>query len=296
MRVFITGSASYLALAWLPGLCADPRIEYVIGLDVAPAIFIHAKYTHQQMDIRSPDIATRMAGCDALVHLAWVVLRGKMCVAAMHDINVRGTQLVFEAARVAGIARLIHLSSASVYGHGENLNEAAPFNPLHGFIYAQHKVEVEHYLARAFPQALRLRPHIILGPHCQPLLKQMLRLPFYPRLPDPQPRLQCVHEADVADALTAGLFSEVSGPINLAACGEYSLKQVIAARTQYPMPLPFALIKASLNVAWRLTGFGGEPAWIEGMGRTLTLDCTRAQSELGWRPKFTATAAIDAVK
>ena len=32
---------------------------------------------------------------------------------------------------------------------------------------------------------------------------------------------------------------------------------------RHPIAVPFGLIKTSLNVAWRLTGFGGEPAWIE---------------------------------
>ena len=296
MRIFITGSAAHLARAWLPKLCADPRIQQVIGVDVAPAIFTHEKYTHHQMDIRSPDIAAHMAGCDVLVHLAWVVLRGKMRATAMHDINVRGTQLVFEAARAAGIARLIHVSSAAVYGHGESLSEAAPFNPLPGFMYAQHKVEAENYLARAFPQALRLRPHIILGPHCQPLLKQLLHLPFYPRLSDPQPRLQCVHEDDVADALSAAIFNPTSGAVNLAASGEYSIKQTVLTRHPHSIALPFALVKTAFQVAWRATGYGGEPAWLDGMRHTLTLDCTRAQKALDWRPKFTAAATLEAMK
>lgn len=296
MRIFVTGAASHLAQAWLSKLCADQRIERVIGIDLAPAIFTHPKFTHHRLDIRSPDIGALMSGCDALVHLAWVVLRGKMKAETMRDINVHGTQLVFEAARAAGITRLIHLSSASVYGSGENLTEAAPLNPLPDFLYAQHKAEVESWLAHEFPEALRLRPHILLGPHCQPLLKQLLHQPCYPRLPDPQPRLQCVHEDDVADAISAGLFSPASGPLNLAVAGEYSFKQVIAARYRHPIPLPFSLIKMALSLSWRLTGYGGEPAWIDGMRHTLTLDCTRAQSELDWAPKFTADVALAAVE
>ncbi len=296
MRILITGSASHLALAWLPKLCADPRIERVIGVDVAPATFTHPKLTHHRLDIRSPDIGALMSGCDALVHLAWVVLRGKMNAATMHDVNVRGTQNVFEAARAAGIPRLIHLSSAAVYGAGENLSEAAPLQALPGFLYALHKAEVESWLAREFPEALRLRPHIILGPHCQPLLKQLLHQPCYPRLPDPQPRLQCVHEDDVADALSAGLFNPISGPVNLAAADTFSFKEIIAARYRHPIPLPFGLVKAALNIAWHLTGYGGEPAWIDGLRHTLTLDCTRAAHELGWQPRFTADAAFAAVR
>lgn len=295
MRVFVTGSASHLAQAWLPKLCADPRIEHVIGVDLAPGFIAHPKLTHHRLDIRSPDIGALISDCDALVHLAWVVLRGKMNAATMHDVNVRGTQNVFEAARAAGITRLIHLSSAAVYGGGEKLTEAAQLQPLPGFLYAQHKVEVENWLANEFPEALRLRPHIILGPHCQPLLKQLLHQPCYPRLPDPQPRLQCVHEDDVADAISAGLFNPVSSPLNLAAAGEYSFKQVIAARYRHPIPLPFGLIKMALSLSWRLTGYGGEPAWLDGMRHTLTLDCARAENELNWRPKFAADAALAAV-
>lgn len=296
MRIFVTGAVSHLALAWLPKLCADQRIERVIGIDLAPAIFTHLKFTHHLLDIRSQNIGGRMSGCDALVHLAWVVLRGKMDVATMYDINVRGTQRVFEAARAAGITRMIHLSSASVYGSGDKLTEAAPLNPRPDFLYAQHKAEAENYLAHEFPQALRLRPHLILGPHCQPILKQLPHQPCYPRLPDPQPRLQCVHEDDVADALSAGLFNPISGPVNLAAGETFSFKEIIAARYRHPIPLPFGLVKAALNIAWHLTGYGGEPVWIDGLRHTLTLDCTRAQSELGWQPKFDADAALAAVK
>ena len=296
MRIFVTGSASHLARVWLPKVCADPRVERVIGIDLAPAIFTHAKFTQQRVDIRSPEIGALMSACDALVHLAWVVLRGKMKATAMHEINVRGTQKVFEAARVAGITRLIHLSSAAVYGSGEHLNETAPLNPLPNFLYAQHKAEVEDYLAREFPQALRLRPHIILGPHCQPLLKQMLHLPFYPRLPDPQPRLQCVHEDDVADAINLAIFNQSCGALNLAAAGEYSFREVITARYRHPIAVPFRVVKNTLNIAWRLTGYGGEPAWLDGMRHNLTLDCALAYSALAWRPKFTATDALAAVK
>ena len=293
MRIFLTGSASHLARVWLPKLCADPRVERVIGIDLAPAIFTHAKFTHQRVDIRSPDIGALMSGCNALVHLAWVVLRGNMAASTMHEINVHGTKRVFEAARAAGIARLIHLSSAAVYGSGEHLNETAPFNPIPNFLYAQHKTEVEEYLAREFPQVLRLRPHIILGPHCQPLLTQLLHLPCYPRLPEPQPRMQCVQEDDVADAINSAIFKQSGGVLNLAAAGEFSLKEVITARYRHAIAVPFRVVKNTFNIAWRLTGYGGEPAWLDGMRHTLTLDCTRAQSGLDWQAKFTAKAAFE---
>ena len=34
-----------------------------------------------------------------------------------------------------------------------------------------------------------------------------------------------------------------------------------------------------------LSGFGGEPAWLDGIRHTLTLDCARARQALGWAPR-----------
>lgn len=285
LRVFVTGSAAHLAQVVLPKLCARDEVESVVGIDLQPAMFSHAKFTHHLADIRAPELAELMRGCDALVHLAFVVLRGRMPAAEMHDINVHGTRRVFETAAAQGVRRLVHLSSAAVYGRGDALPETAAMRPLPGFLYGAHKAEIETWMAQALPRVARLRPHIILGPHCQPLLKSILRHPFYVALPDPQPRLQCVHEDDVADAVLAALASDAGGPFNLAAAGDYSVREVIRTRHRFALPLPFPVAKAVLAGAWRMSGFGGEPAWLDGIRHSLTLDCSRAQRELGWRPR-----------
>jgi nucleoside-diphosphate-sugar epimerase len=295
LRIFLSGSASHLAQALLPKLCAQPEISAVLGIDLQTAAFSHAKFTQHIADIRSPETARLMQGCEALAHLAFVVLRGKMAAATMADINVNGTQNLFNAAHQAGIARLVHLSSAAVYGGGENLQESAALCPLPGFLYGQHKVQVESWMADEFPAAVRLRPHIIFGPHCQPLLLKILRQPCYVTLAEPQPQLQCVHEDDVADAIIASLLRPASGPINLAAPGTYSLKQAIVQGHASAVPIPFGAAKFALHMAWRRSGFGGEPAWLEGVKQTLTLDCSRAQQVLGWQPQYDAAATLASV-
>jgi len=295
VRIFLSGSASHLAQALLPKLCAQTDISAVTGIDLQAAAFAHPKFTQHITDIRSPEAARLMQGCDALAHLAFVVLRGKMAVATMHDINVQGTRQLFNAARQAGIARLVHLSSAAVYGGGEQLNENAALNPFPGFLYGQHKMQVENWLADEFPDAARLRPHIILGPHSQPLLLKILRQPCYVALPEPQPQLQCVHEDDVADAIIASLLRPASGPINLAAPGGFSLKQAIVQGHARPLPVPFGAAKLTLNLAWRRSGFGGEPAWLDGVKQSLTLDCSRAAQVLGWQPQYDTEATLASV-
>ena len=296
VRIFISGAASHLAQALLPKLCAHAEISAVLGVDLVATSFTHPKFVQHIADIRSAEITRLMHGYDALIHLAFVVLRGKMAATIMHDINVQGTCSLFNAARQAGIARLVHLSSAAVYGNGENLDENAALRPLPGLLYARHKAQVETWLEKEHPQAVRLRPHIILGPHCQPLLRKLLRQPCYVTLDEPQPQLQCVHEDDVAQAIIASLLQAASGPFNLAAPGSYSFKHAIVQRHTRPLPISFNSAKMGLNLAWRLTGFGGEPAWLDGIRHALTLDCSRAAQVLAWQPQFDADATLASVK
>lgn len=284
MKVLLTGSSGHLAGALLPKLCVHPEVEKVIGVDIAAPSFSHEKFDPRQLDVRTPALLKLLSECDALIHLAFVVLRGKMDASTMREINVSATQRLFAAAARTGIKRLVHLSSAAIYGAGENLNEDAPFRPLHGFLYAHHKAELEHWFAINQPDTLRLRPHIILGPHGLPLFRQLLTLPFYVSLPDPQPQLQWVHEDDVADAILGSLFAEVVGPFNLATSGSYSFRQLIRQYHRLAIPLPLPLARALLHGAWHLTGWGGEPAWLDGIEHSLTLNCARAQQELHWRP------------
>lgn len=295
MKVLVTGSSSCLAQALLPVLCAHPAISAVTGADLRPPRFHHDKFRAWQLDIRDPQVTLLLAGNDALVHLAFVVLRGRMRARSMEQINVAASLALFDAARRAGIKRLVHVSTAAVYGSGEALKESAPLNPLPGFLYALHKAELESRLEADIPGCVRLRPHIILGPNAQPLLRRLLHQPFFVSLPDPQPQLQCVHEADVARAILLAVLSDAHGPFNLAAEGCFSFREAVGQRHGASFPLPRAFARVALSAVWRLTGWGGEPAWIEGIARTLTLDSTRARRELGWQPRYNIAETLAAV-
>jgi len=292
MKVYVTGSSSSLAQALLPRLCERPDVGQVTGVDLRPPRFRHAKFDALALDIREPQLAQRMDGYNALIHMAFVVLRGRMAVAEMFDINVKGSHAVFHAARRAGMQRLIHLSSASVYGSGVHLSEHAPLAPLPRFLYARHKAHLEQLLAIEFPECVRLRPHIILGPHAQPLLKQLLNQPCYVRLPHPQPRLQCVHGDDVAQAIMLCLERNVRGPFNLAVEDNFSFRDAIKSRHRACIPLPLPVARFSLNLAWKYTGWGGEPAWLDGLAKTLLINCRRAHVELGWRSRYSAAEVL----
>jgi UDP-glucose 4-epimerase len=288
MKILLTGSSSHLARALLPRLCMDPRVERVAGIDIRKPAFNHPKFHPIRMDIRDSRMEAVLPGHDALIHCAFVVLRGRMSEKNMYAINVAAGQTLFGQAQQAGIPRLMHLSSASVYGHGEDLPESAPLSPLPRFLYAHHKAELEEWLAKYCPEAIVLRPHIILGPNAQSLLRHLLHQPFFVRLPDPQPRLECIHEDDVSDAIMAGLFADSCGPFNLATPGTYSFREVIQSRHRFARGVSLQSAQIVLTLLWRLFGIGGEPAWVDGIRHTLTLDCSRARKELGWVPRHNA--------
>ena len=286
MRILVTGSNSHLAQALLPLLCAAADIERITGIDIRPTRFRHDKFQAIQADLRDADLIPLLNGHDVLIHLAFVVLRGRVSLSAMRAINLDASMRLFDAAAVSGIARIIHLSSASVYGNGTDLNESAAFNPLPGFLYAEHKAALEIWLAEHHPHVIRLRPHIILGPQAQPLLINILRMPFYIKLPDPQPLLQCIHENDVARSIVLALDSATTGAYNLAAGPSFSLCAAIRDRHRFAVGLPFPLARLSLDLACKIAGMGGEVGWIDGAPDNLTLDCNKAERELKWRPEF----------
>lgn len=298
LHILVTGSAAHLARPLLPLLCADARIAKVIGVDVRASGFAHTKYREHHIDVRASELAARMRGIDALIHLAFVVLpahnQGVRCErGVMQDINLRGSANVFTLARAAGVRRIVHISSAVVYGawpeNAAALSESAPRRAMAGFAYAEDKVAVEDWLdafeaSSGQPSVVRLRPHVILGPHAQPLLRWLLRQPCYPRLPDPQPLTQCVWEDDVARAIVAAVHSQATGAFNLAADPPLSFRDMQRARHRLAVPLPYRAASWLHRALWRVSPAVGEPAWLEGMRYSLAVDSRRARSELGWQP------------
>ena len=89
MRVAVTGSAGYLGQLVLAAFDADPAITSLLALDVRPSRFQSAKLTDQLADVRTADFRRYLDGCDAVVHLAFIVqVPPGMSRQTIDDINV----------------------------------------------------------------------------------------------------------------------------------------------------------------------------------------------------------------
>jgi nucleoside-diphosphate-sugar epimerase len=126
-------------------------------------------------DIRDRSRVDRaVAGCAAVFHEAALgsVPRSVADPATSHDVNVNGTVTVLEAARAAGVKRVIFAASSSAYGD-------QPASPKHeGMVpspispYAAGKIACEAYM-RAYAavygmETLCLRYFNVFGPHQDP--------------------------------------------------------------------------------------------------------------------------------
>lgn len=288
MRIFLTGSSSCLGSSLLPVLCNKADVTHVTGVDIRPASFQHPKFTSSIVDIRDDSLTQRMQDHDAIIHLAFVVKREGRTHQEMQDVNVRGSKLVVDAAIKNQIRKFINLSSVSVYGSGENLPETAPLNPSMTFHYAQHKADVERYIAAYIPTAIQLRSHLIIGAHAQLFLREMFRLPVWMKFGKGRtPRQQVVHEDDVVLAVMLALEADVSGAFNLSAPDVLDLAGSYIKKDRRIPGIPFRMIRYLANVMQYLKP-RDEFTWVEILDTTVTVNCAKAKSLLAWEPRLNA--------
>jgi len=250
------------------------------------------------LDVRDADLVEAFAGVDVVVHLAFQMdpIRD---LDAMRSINVDGTRNVMEAARSAGVGRVIYLSSVVAYGaHPDNelpLTEASPLRGQPGFTYAEHKREVEEWLwpwhaAGDGPALTVLRSAAVFGEGVQNFLTRVLELPVLPELPDAPP-LQFVHVDDVVGAIVHVLRSDptgrsgsrVDGAFNVAPDGWMEHRRVLALSGKRTITMEPERMRVLVDRAHRLGVGELEPGAVELFLHPWVLSNARLRAT-GWRP------------
>lgn len=118
MKILVTGVAGFIGSNLALRLLKEGH--EVVGLDnlaYGPKEQIPEGVAFHQLDVRSKDIYPNFEGCEVVFHLA-----AKNCISDCQidpvetaDINVTGTVNVFEAAKRAGVRKVIYAESSSVY-------------------------------------------------------------------------------------------------------------------------------------------------------------------------------------
>jgi phosphohistidine swiveling domain-containing protein len=164
-----------------------------------------------------------------------------------HEVNIDGTLNVLEAMAETGAGRIVFPSSPHVYGAGDEAKtEHDAMSPVSAD--GLHKARVEDMLAASNVEWVAIRSALIVGRNVDNWVRRLLALPAFPD-GSADRRLQLVHIDDALRLLTRAVLDvEIkSGPVNLAASGAPTFRQVAAAFRRPIVPLrgPFAVLRRS---------------------------------------------------
>src|SRR4051812_29815790 len=234
LTVAVTGPTGDIGKPVLRALDKAREVKRVVGMarrPFDPSSMGLKKTEYVQGDVtKREDVDKLVKGADVVVHLAFIILSAGS--EESHEINLRGSRNVFEAAVAAKAARLVYASSVAAYGfHDDNpqpLTEDVPARGTEAHPYSAMKAEVEGLLHEIVngskTDAYVFRPCIVAGAEARILVEQIPyvqigeRLPsgmrrildslpgLRPVLPDPGVPFQLVHHDDVASALVAAVL------------------------------------------------------------------------------------------
>jgi UDP-glucose 4-epimerase len=310
VRIVVTGASGNVGTSVLRSLADEPAVDSVLGLcrRVPDARF--PKVEWRAADVATTPLRPLFEGADAVVHLAWLIQPGRD-QRVVRAVNVDGSARVFAATAAAGVPTLVYASSVGAYAPGpkdRRVDESWPTTGISSSFYSRHKAEVERLLDRfegEHPRVrvVRLRPGLIFKREAAsgirrlfagPLLPgSLLRPALIPAVPDVDRLVfQAVHSHDVGDAYRRALIENVSGPFNIAAepvLDPAELARIFGARR---VRVPARALRAGAALSFKLRLQPSEPGWLD-MGLSVPLmDCSRADRELGWRPRHSSADAL----
>jgi len=293
MRVLVTGGAGFIGSNLVDALIADGQEVTVLDdLSTGYAENVNPQAKLITGDVADPeDVGGACRGTELVLHLAAAraVLRSVQDPLATDRANTRGTLCVLEAARRAGVRRVVCTSSSSVYG-GASVTptpESAPLVPRSP--YAVSKFAGEQY-ARVYwelhgLETVAIRLFNVFGPRQRPDSLYAAVIPIFiaalrsgSSVEVHGDGLQSRDFTYIGDAV-AGLLAAARGPTdrcagrvyNVAGGGEHSLLELISALE-------------------RLTGTTASLIHVEpraGDIRRSRADLSVAAADLGWAPTTT---------
>ena len=288
-RVAVTGAGGTIGSRVVAALRADERVGEVVALDTRPG------FGGVVRDVRDPEIRRDFEAADAVVHLAFRMSD----VPDAESVNVQGSRNVFSAAVAAGVRRIVHASSASVYGAWPDnpvpLREDDRLRPLPGFAYPEAKLRVEAMLSELASRAPELsvawlRPTRSLNPGAPLLLARR----FYVSPLGHDPEMQFTWVDDVASAFAAAVFAlDATGPFNVGAPGTVRASEVARVLGVRSLRMPYGLRKAIAAAGTRLRVPGALHPGVADMARyPIVVSAERAERELGWRAEHESVDAL----
>lgn len=288
-RIAVTGAEDGLGLALHERLGALPRRVDVVAVDG-----------------RAPLRAELLAGVGTVVHLAVSYDMAAAEQGERHARNVRGTAALLEACRVAGVRRVVLVTSVDVYGAGPRrrtepgrpLTERSPLRAEPDGTLTGDLLEIERLADHASRTGLEvtvLRPAALVAPRLGPAYDgQLLRHLSSSRLlalRGVEPLWQLCHVDDLLSALELAALGKAGGRLTVACDGWLPQATVEALSGRRRLELPASVALSTAERLHRLGVTAASPTELDLLLSPIVVTCARLRAA-GWTPEWTNEAAL----
>ena len=313
--ITVFGGSGFLGRSLVKRLArAGYRIRVAVR-DTEAALFLKVLGDTGQVvpwpaDITRPDqVAAAVNGAEMVVNLVGILFKsGRQ---GFNNIHETGAKTIANAAREAGVKRLVHISAIGA-------DEDAPSQ------YGRSKATGMKAVKSIFPDASFVRPSVIFGPNDKffnlfaglmrwTFLLPVFGCPFMPKIKffpkgrlinfdfygDGGTKMQPVYVGDVADAITLilsdpatkGQTYDLGGPTIYSFKSLMELLLTVTGRTRLLVPLPFGL---AMILAWFLE-FWPRPLLTTDQVNSLKRDNVASQNNPGFKELGIVPNAAEAI-
>jgi nucleoside-diphosphate-sugar epimerase len=300
LTIGVTGAAGPLGGALVERLTHHGAAPEVIALDTVRR---HAPgATWRVADVRDPALASRLAGIDALVHLA----TDRSSTTSTEDrraVNVRGTEILLEAGVAAGVRRVVLLTSAMAYGaHPANpvpLEEDAPLllDAPDGLVADWIAMELAglsmqgRTTADSSFEITVVRPASLVGVVSDALLPGLFSAVRLLAIRDARCHWQFCHVDDLLDALVASALGEVGGAVTVGCDGWLTRADVESISGMRSVVVPSSVAFATADRLHRVGALTSPSSDLHYLVHPWVVGSQRLR-ETGWTPGWTNEAAL----
>jgi nucleoside-diphosphate-sugar epimerase len=318
----VTGASGWLGRNLVRALVAQGRTVHALCArpDEAPLLEVISPAIRASVgDVRDPaalDALFAGVGEVTVFHAAAVIHPDT--VRDFFDVNVGGTELVLDASRRSGAARIVHVSSNSPFGANahptDRFTEDSPYHPYMG--YGASKVEAEQIVMRGHERgdvdAVIVRAPWFYGPYQPSRQSQWFRAVRRGRFPmigdGSQQRSMVFTEHLVQGLLRAEATPAAAGRAYWIADAEpYELRAILAtvrdalaaeglpvSGGQPRLPRVIGVIAERVDAVLQDRGRYLQAVHVLGeLKDTIACDITRARVELGYDPQ---TSLLDGMR
>jgi nucleoside-diphosphate-sugar epimerase len=311
MRAFVTGGSGFVGRNLIAALHKrGDSVRALCRSESARKAVVEAGAEPWEGDLSDVEVLKRgMEGCEIIFHSAAILDRWGPR-ARFHEANVRGTENVLEAARAAGVKRLIHVSTEAVLVDGSpmvNVDETRPLPSSAIGQYPSTKNEAERLILQVNSPELTtvvVRPRFVWGKgdtSILPLISESVRKGRFRWVDGGRFKTSTCHVANCVEGLLLAAEKGKGGQAYFVTDGEpvefrEFLTAMLKSRGVDPgnKEIPFGLAMGLATVAealWNFLWLPGEPpiTRVEVLlaGREVTLDDSKARRELGYEGKVT---------